>query len=448
MTFSPPGHVIFVDDDPLVRTATVQSLDLAGLNVTPFESAREALQQIDSDFNGVIVTDIRMPDIDGLQFFRAVQEIDPTIPVILITGHGDVPMAVAALRDGVDDFITKPFASNHLIASIQRGIERRRLELDNRMLRARIADDESNASPLIGESAAIVRLREAITQVAEADVDVLIEGETGVGKELVALILHRQSRRRSQPFVNVNCAALASGAASPRLMGNAPSPGRMPSPGLIEAAHRGTLFLDEVDQLDPDSQPLVLRAIEDKQVTHAGASSPSPIDVRLIAATRRNLREAVDAGQFREDFFYAINVVRLRIPPLRERRADIPLLFAHFVDEAAKQLRRSPTPMSDQTRRHLIEHDWPGNVRELRSFAFQTIVGFADKAAPLNKDDQPSLPQRVERFEASAIRSALDDCRGNAAEAMKRLGVPRKTFYDKLRRHGIDINAYRSDDRS
>lgn len=443
MTLSSSGHVILVDDDPIVLQATGQSLDLAGLNVRSYSSAREALIEINPEFDGVVVTDIRMPEIDGLQLLKAVQAIDPAIPVILITGHGDVPMAVAALHDGADDFIAKPFASGHLIASIQRGIERRRLELDNRALRTRLAQSEPQASPLIGESAAIVRLRDVIGQVADADVDVLIEGETGVGKELVALMLHRQGRRRTQPFVNVNCPSLAPGSAAPRLLGEVDGHGRKQQEGLIEAAHRGTLFLDDVEHLDTNVQPLVLQAIEDKQILTPGSGTPRPIDVRIIASARHDLRMAVESGAFREDLYYAINVVRLRIPPLRERRTDIPILFAHFVEEAVTKLGRAAPRMTDRMRRHLIDHDWPGNVRELRSFAFQALTGFEEEPRLTDGDDFPTLPERVDRFEASAIRSAIEESQGNATEAMKRLGIPRKTFYDKLRRHMIDIRSYR-----
>ncbi len=440
MTFPTPiGSVIFVDDDPVVRCATVQSLELADIDVRPFESAREALTNIERPFNGVVVSDIRMPDIDGLEFFKAVHQIDPAIPFILITGHGDVPMAVNALRDGADDFIPKPFASGHLIASIQRGLERRRLELDNRALRTMVDESSRIDSVLLGETPAMVSLREAIEQVARADVQVLIEGETGVGKELVALMLHRNSRRRGQPFINIACGALPHETAARHLFG---SVGATP-PGQIVQANRGTLLLDEIDRLDPVLQQNMLRVIEDHEVVEVGGRHPVTVDIRVIATARDDLSAAVNAGRFREDLYYAINVIRLRIPPLRERRADIPLLFAHFVDSAATQLRRKPVPMTDAVRCHLIEHDWPGNVRELKSFAFKSAVGFEGLAVQARDDNAPNLPERVGRFEASVIRSVLAECGGNAAEALVRLGIPRKTFYDKLHRHGIDIASFR-----
>lgn len=440
MTFTPLGTLIFVDDDPALRAANVQSLELAGFEVVAFDSARAALAGIDATFNGAIVSDIRMPDIDGLQFFQQVREIDPTIPFLLITGHGDIAMAVAALREGAHDFLAKPFAADHLVASVTRALERRRLELDNRALRAQL-ESPDHSSPLLGETPGIVRLRQAIERIAEADVDVLVEGETGTGKELVALMLHRGSARRANPFITVNCGAVSSEMASIQLFGGAA--GRTSEQSRIEAANRGTLFIDEIDRLDQEAQAGLLRVIEDRTVLPGGASTPRPLSLRIIVASRHDLHLAAQEGTFREDLFYAINVVRLRIPPLRERRGDIPLLFAHFLEAASVKLRRPPPPLSERHRQYLLEHDWPGNVRELRSFALQAALGFEQIAGVDEPQDEATLPVRVERFEASIIRTVLEQCRGNAAVAVARLGIPRKTFYDKLSRHGIEIKSYR-----
>lgn len=443
MTFAHKGTILLVDDDAVVLHATNQMLELEGFTVRAFEQAAEALQAIDRDFNGIVVTDIRMPEFDGLQLFKEVRAIDVTIPVIFITGHGDVPMAVSALQEGAHDFLTKPFSSAHLVASATRGLERRQLELDNRMLRRQLAATPQVKSPLVGECPAILRLIEAINTIATSDVDVLIEGETGVGKELVALMLHRQGSRRTQPFINVTCPSLGSDSSSANLVGEFDVLGRKQGPGLIEMANRGTLFLDEIDKLDPSAQAIVLNAIEERQLRGGTKMKPVPVDVRVIATSRRDLRQAVEAGAFREDLFYALNIVRLRIPPLRERKADIPLLYAHFIDEASRQLRRSVPRMTDAVRRRLIEHDWPGNVRELRSFAFQTIVGFDDVANASAPTEHRNLAQRVEQFEEATIRSTLEACNGSAGKAMELLGLPRKTFYDKLNRHQIDIASYR-----
>lgn len=444
MSFTPIGSVMFVDDDELIRTANVQALQLAGIEVAAYDGPTAALPHIPPDFNGVIVSDIRMPHIDGLQFFQMIKAIDPSIPVILITGHGDVPMAVAALKDGAHDFLAKPFAGDHLIASVQRALERRQLELDNRHLRAMVEAPVDSA--FIGQTPAIVRLREAIDQVSGADVDVLIEGETGVGKELVAMMLHRQSDRRGQPFVTVNGGALPPGISGDRqLFGDeSTDASRDARRGQIERAHRGTLFLDEIDRLDAELQAKMLRVIEEREVVPVGSATPRQVDLRIVVTSRLDLQRASQSGAFREDLFYAINIVRLRIPPLRERRNDIPLLYAHFVDEACTQFRRPPRSLSDRERRYLLEHDWPGNVRELRSFAVQSVLGLgASDANATGAEPVATLPERVGQFEAMAIRSTLEECNGSVPEALKRLGLPRKTFYDKLHRHGIVIEEFR-----
>jgi two-component system C4-dicarboxylate transport response regulator DctD len=440
-------NVLFVDDDRQLREANRQTFDLAGIAVETLSDAEAALARITPDFAGVIVSDIRMPRIDGLQLLARVKQIDAEIPVILITGHGDVPMAVAALHDGAFDFIAKPFAADHLVASTRRAIETRRLVLDNRRLRdaARIAEE---SHPLIGESAVMRRLRDAIAEIARADFDVLVEGETGTGKELVALFLHRWGPRRTRPFVAVNCGALEPAAAESELFGideTAPGAIRAPHrPGRIPGADRGTLFLDEIDSMAPAIQVKLLRVLEEREVEPVGAGRPRSIDVRFVAATKRDLAAAVAEGQFRDDLLYRLNVIRLCIPPLRERREDIPLLFAHFLSQAAEQAGQPPRPLTDAARRHLIEHDWPGNVRELRNFAFRMALGMADAPFETPEADAATLPERVARFEASLLREALAATAGDVPTAARSLGVPRKTLYDKLARHGIDPAGFRA----
>ncbi|MBS0474336.1 MAG: sigma-54-dependent Fis family transcriptional regulator, partial [Proteobacteria bacterium] len=261
--------------------------------------------------------------------------------------------------------------------------------------------------------------------------------------ELAAIMLHRRGKRRAQPFVHVDCSVIGADGSASKLIGEFDGAGRRQGPGLIEAANRGALFLDGIDKLDLASQALVLSAIEERQIRIGSKGEAIPVDARVIATSRQDLRDAVDQGQFREDLYYALNVVRLRIPPLRERKADIPLLFSHFLDEAATQLRRDPPRMNDRVRRRLIEHDWPGNVRELRSFAYQTLIGFDDQGDSAHTAIRRTLAEQVEQFEAATIRAALEETEGSASEAMQLLSLPRKTFYDKLNRHRIDIGAFR-----
>ncbi len=433
-------RVLLVDDDTVLRQALAQSFELAGIEVEAHGDPLTALEAITADFAGMVVSDIRMPGIDGIELARRVAAVDTEIPVILMTGHGDVPMAVAALKQGVFDFVAKPFAADHLIASAERALEMRRLVLDNRRLRL-AAEEAQGAYPLIGDTPVMMRLRETVRQVAQADVDVLVEGETGTGKELVALLLHRWSGRRTRPFVAVDCAALPEAIAEDELFGQAHGRNMGRQPGRIAAAHRGTLFLDEVDSMAPALQGRMLRVVEEREVRAIGAEDPQMLDLRIVATAKSDLARAVAEGRFRADLLYRLDAVRLRVPPLRERRADVPLLFAHFLREAAERFGR-PVPMIDGAiQARLLSHDWPGNVREVRNYANRVALGlFGD--SPENGDPLP-LPERVEQFEGATIRSVLEEVAGDVRAALAILGIPRKTFYDKVARHGIDLNAYR-----
>jgi two-component system C4-dicarboxylate transport response regulator DctD len=439
--FTTSQTVFFIDDDAKLREASVQSLELAGIDVESFDGAEAALARIDAGFPGIIVSDIRMPRIDGLQLFARVREIDPEIPVILITGHADVAMAIGALKDGAFDFLTKPFAADHLAAAARKALETRRLVLDNRRLRAAV---DAGDSPLIGDSPVMARLRDAIAQVARADIDVLVEGETGTGKELVALLLHRSGPRRGKPFVAVNCGALPEALAEAELFGQDPvaSPARIERIGRIEASSGGTLFLDEADSMALPVQAKLLRVLEEREVMRLGGDRPRAVNLRVVAAAKGDVQAAVGRGAFREDLYYRLNVVRLRVPPLRERRADIPQLFAHFVALATEQVGGAPFRMTDAVRRHLVDHHWPGNVRELRNFAFGAVLDLP-QAGQGAGEETASLPERVGRFEAALIGEALAASRGGIAETLALLGIPRKTLYDKMARHGIDPAAYR-----
>jgi len=442
--FTGAQTIFFVDDDAALREANVQTLDLAGLAVKAFPDAQSVLPRIEPGFSGIVITDIRMPGMDGLELRAAIHAIDPDIPVILITGHADVAMAVRALHDGAFDFLAKPFAADHLVGAARRALAHRALILDNRRLTAAAATIDS---PLIGESPAMMRLRETITQLAQADIDVLIEGETGTGKELVAHMLHRQSRRSAASLVAVNCAALPQELAETELFGSDlidRSSGKLGQAGRIRSAHRGTLFLDEIDTMHPSVQAKLLRVIEEREVQPIGASAPEPVDLRVVAATKTDLMDAVRSGDFREDLYYRLHVVKLRIPPLRERRSDIPQTFAFFLDEAAAKMGMTGFQIDDSIRRHLVEHDWPGNVRELKNFAYSVVLDLpSDPGLSAMPADAP-LTERVRRFEATIIHDTMAQTRGNIAETMARLGLPRKTLYDKMQKLGIDPKSFRA----
>ncbi|QDZ08256.1 sigma-54-dependent Fis family transcriptional regulator [Sphingomonas panacisoli] len=438
------GPVIFVEDDDELRRATLQALELAEFDVRAFARADEAVTAVTRDFAGIVVTDIRMPYMDGLELLTAVRAIDPDIPVILITGHGDIAMAVGAMRDGAADFLTKPFAADHLAAAVRRSLAHRALVMDNRHLRA-LADAPDPGEPLIGESPPMLRLRQVIRQLADADIDVLVEGETGTGKELVATMLHRQGPRRARPLIAVNCGALPDGLAEIELFGHAADSvphTRLSRTGQIAASSGGTLLLDEIDSMPLAMQARLLRVLEEREVQPIGADRPQPVDLRVVATSKVDLAEDVKAGRFRADLLYRLSTARVRVPALRERGDDVLALFAAFAGEAARQFGKADWRIDAATSGRLRRHDWPGNVRELRNAAIEAVLGVAEPSgAP--RATSKSLSARVADYEAGEIRAALTASRGRVAPVLATLGLPRKTLYDKMTRLGISPRDFR-----
>lgn len=433
------GPVVLVEDDPDLRAATRQMLRLAGFEVSAFEAAAPALAALDEGFEGPVISDIRMPGMTGLQLFDRVKALDPELPVILVTGHGDIELAVAALKDGAYDFIPKPFDAERLIGAARRAAAMRGLVLENRRLRAAAAAAPDEV-PLLGESGAMRRLREMIRDVAPMDVDVLIEGETGAGKEVVARLLHHWSARARREFVALNCGALPESVLESELFGHeagAFTGAAKRRVGRIEHADKGTLFLDEIESCPPAMQVKLLRVLETREVEPLGTNARRRLDLRVVAASKVDLGDPGARGGFREDLYYRLNVVTLRIPPLRERKEDAPLLFAHFARAAAARFGRPAPEIGPAVAARLAAHDWPGNVRELAHYAERVVLGLEPAAGPRAVSEALSLPERVERFEAEEIRAALRASGGDPRATMESLGLPKKTFYDKLRRYGI-----------
>ncbi|MBY3274331.1 sigma-54-dependent transcriptional regulator [Rhizobium laguerreae] len=438
--------VALIDDDKDLRRATAQTLELAGFSVSAYDGAKAALADLPADFAGPVVTDIRMPEIDGLQLFATLQGMDVDLPVILMTGHGDIPMAVQAIQDGAYDFIAKPFAADRLVQSVRRASEKRRLVLENRMLR-KAAEDAQENLPLIGQTPVMENLRKILRHIADTDVDVLVAGETGSGKEVVAQLLHQWSHRRKGNFVALNCGALPETVIESELFGHeagAFTGAQKRRTGRIEHASGGTLFLDEIESMPAATQVKMLRVLEMREITPLGTNEVRPVDLRVVAAAKIDLGDPAVRGDFREDLYYRLNVVTISIPPLRERRDDIPLLFSHFVARAAERFRRDVPPLSPDVRQHLASHPWPGNVRELSHYAERVVLGVegGGTAAVAPQPTDATLPERLERYEAEIIRDALSANDGDVRRTIEALGIPRKTFYDKLQRHGINRGGY------
>ena len=435
------GPVFLVDDEAHLRTACAQALDLADIPVETFEGASGVVERVGRGWPGIVVSDIKMPGVSGLDLMASVLAVDPEIPVVLVTGHGDVPMAVAAMRDGAYDFIEKPFASDQLVDSARRALEKRRLVLENRALRGALAGEGSLEQTLIGRSEPMIRLRDGIMNFAQTDADVLILGETGAGKELVARSLHDYSPRREERFVAINCGALPETLIESELFGHkagaftGASKARM---GRIQYAHGGTLFLDEIESMPLDLQVKMLRVLQDRTVQPLGGNEEVPVDVRVVAATKEDLRTLADEGRFREDLYYRLDVLTLAIPPLRDRQDDIVLLFQHFVDEACRRFDRPAQALDPEVAADLTARDWPGNVRELQNAATRHALG-TGAPAPRGEEGERPLAQQMEAVEKRLIERALAKHGGSLKATYEGLGISRKTLYDKMRKFGLSV---------
>lgn len=440
-------EIAFVDDDSDLRDANAQALRLAGFTAIPLGSAQAALDRIGADYAGVVVTDVRMPGMGGIELFQRLRALDPDIPVIVISGHADIAMAVEAMSKGVYDFIAKPYSTGRLVETLRRAVEKRALVLENRRLRA-LATASEEETALLGEAPAIMRLRQTIRDLADVDVDVLVLGETGTGKEVVANLLHRLGRRRDKPFVALNCGALPESVIESELFGyeaGAFTGAQKKRIGRIEHSSGGTLFLDELESMPPAAQVKLLRVLEMREIAPLGSNELRRVDLRVVAATKVDLGDPTQRGDVREDLYYRLNVVTLRIPPLRERRRDVPLLFAQFLARAAQKYGREVPGLDRSVERHLVENAWSGNVRELVHFAERVALGVAGSVPEARVQEDlvaANLPERLNMIEANLIREALEANRGDVRATLKMLGIPRKTFYDKLARHGIDRAAY------
>lgn len=438
------AQVIVVDDEAAIREAVQQWLELSGCDVRTCASAAEALALVDRDFPGIVVSDVRMPGSDGLQLLDKLLQVDTDLPVILVTGHGDVPMAVQALRQGAYDFIEKPFTPERLLDSVRRALDKRRLVCENRQLRQQVADKGRIESQLIGISRPMENLRRQILELAGTSVNVLIRGETGSGKERVARCLHDFSARARKAFAALNCAAIPETIFESELFGHesgAFTGAQAKRIGRIEHADGGTLFLDEVESLPLAQQVKLLRVLQEKTLERLGSNKSIQVDLRVISAAKPDLLDEVKAGRFREDLVYRLNVATLHIPPLRERREDIPLLFEHFAHEAAQRHGREAPPLAPSELARLLGHDWPGNVRELINAAERHALGLSSPP-PAERFAGQALAQQMEAFEAQCLHNALLQCQGNIAAVMEMLQLPRRTLNEKMQRHGLARGDY------
>ncbi|RMF19442.1 MAG: sigma-54-dependent Fis family transcriptional regulator [Gammaproteobacteria bacterium] len=435
--------VFLVDDEAAIRKASRQWLSLAGFEVHDFASAQEALDALPPAMQGVVVSDIRMPGMDGLSFARAIQQRDPDLPVLLVTAHGDVQTAVQAMRDGVYDFIEKPVEPDLLVDRIRRAVEKRRLVLENRHLHTLLKTGSSLERRLVGQSPAMVRLRRQVMQLAQTGVDLVINGATGTGKELVARCLHEFSPRQSAPFVAVNCGAIPEQLFESELFGRekgAFTGADSQRIGKIEHANGGLLFLDEIESMPLAFQIKLLRVLQERRLTRIGSNREIALDLWVVAATKEDLRQASDAGRFREDLYYRLNVVELHLPCLAQRQEDIPLLFEYFAQQAALRHGRDYVSPDEQFFAHLRAQDWPGNVRQLKNVAERHVLGFGevhDSVAGQPAQSGQGLNEQVQAFERQLIVNALRRHQGNIQAVLEDLKLPRRTLNNKMKQYGI-----------
>jgi DNA-binding NtrC family response regulator len=440
--------VALIDDDSAVRRSLTQTLELAGFEVIPLASAEEGLAVLGEAFLGIVITDVRLPGMDGMALMKRALQVDRTIPVILITAHGDVHLAVEAMRAGAYDFLEKPFAPERLVEVATRAMEKRALSAEVLSLRQQLAAKSGIEATLLGRSAAVQLLQRQVRQLAATDCDVMIIGETGTGKELVARCLHDHGARRERHFVAINCGGLPEALLESELFGHEVGAFTNASKkriGKFEHADGGTLLLDEIESMPMSFQVKLLRVLQERKVERLGSNDEIAVDVRVIAATKFDLRQLSEQQQFRSDLHYRLNVAVLRLPPLRERREDIPLLFEHFVLAASARHGREPEVLGEAMSQQLMSHDWPGNVRELRNVAERYVLGLAeDNLLATGETQALTLAQQMDQVEKVLIERALKRHQGRMSVTCEALGIARKTLYDKIARLHIDASDYRN----
>ncbi|MEH3084947.1 MAG: sigma-54 dependent transcriptional regulator [Xylophilus ampelinus] len=440
--------IVFVEDDAAVRASLSQTLELAGFEVVAFDAAERALAALAPGYPGIVVSDIRLSGMDGLELLGRVRAMDADIPVILVTAHGDVSLAVGAMRAGAYDFLEKPFAPERLVEVAGRALEKRALRAEVDALRQQLEQRSGIESMLLGRSPAVARLRAQILRLAATSADVMVVGDTGTGKELVARCLHRHSRRHARNFVAINCGGVPEALLESELFGHEAGSFTHATRrriGKIEHADGGTLLLDEIESMPPSFQVKLLRVLQERRIERLGSNDEIAVDVRFVTATKSDLGPGgAHAQSFRSDLYYRLNVAVLRIPSLRERREDVPLLFAHFAQLAAARHGLDVPALDPSRMQRLIAHDWPGNVRELRNAAERHVLGLQDDdPAGAGPAGPQTLAQQLDRVEKALIEQALRQHHGRPAQVCEALGLARKTFYDKVARHGIMLAAYR-----
>jgi len=455
---NPMKKILVVDDELNMRLVLKAMLKKEGYDVILASDGIEALDILKKDEVTIVVSDLKMPKMDGMELLERISESWPAIPVIIITAHGTIATAVDALKKGAFDYITKPFEQDELKNVINKAVKTKTLSEGEALFRA----DDIERYGIIGNSDIMLEVYDFIKKVAPTTTTVMITGETGTGKELIANAIHVNSPRRQNPFIKINCAAIPENLMESELFGfekGAFTGAVVGKPGKFELAHKGTLFLDEVGELSKEMQVKILTVIQDHQFERVGGIRTIKVDVRLITATNRNLRQDVKDGAFREDLFYRLNVFPIHVPPLRERREDILLLISYFLEKFNKKLGRSVKSIEPAAMELLEQYEWPGNIRELENFTERLVLmapgetislqdipnewkTAAESIAVLKSDDRKTalkdwIKNQTEEIERQMLTKVLDECGDNVTRAAKQLGMSRKGLQLKMIKYGL-----------
>jgi two-component system response regulator HydG len=445
-----PAHILVIDDDKAMRDACFQILSRQGYRVELAASAKQGLTLLERLSFETILLDLVMPDMDGLEALKKIRALDPDVEVIIITGYGTIQSAVESIKAGAFHFLSKPFVPDDLRNLVSRALGKRRLDLENLYLRQelKIKDDRNT---LVYESESMIRIMDMIARVAPTDSTVLITGESGTGKGLVAHKIHQLSQRSRRPFITVDCGTLVETLFESELFGHVKGSftgADANKIGKFELAQNGTLFFDEISNIGLEVQAKLLRAVEERKISKVGSHRVITVDVRIIAATNKDLTKAIKDGTFREDLFYRLNVVLIQMPPLRERKSDIPLLVQHFLEKYNTRLRKEMRGISPDALDLLVRHDWPGNVRELENTMERLLVlspgPYLEPAdlvfagtilTPAAEALDGTLLKDLER---NHIIQTLQRCDGHKSETARALGIDRKTLREKLKRYDLE----------
>jgi len=440
-------RILIVDDELIVREALCNYLKEDGYGAVAVEGGEEALRKVEGEDWNILFVDLKMPGMDGLEVLSRVKEIKPDLPVIIITAYATIDSAVQAMKNGAYDYIVKPFDPEAIALVVEKVVEHQNLVRENILLRERL-EEEYKFEEIIGKSRPMQEVFELVKNVAESDASVLITGESGTGKELIARAIHANSSRRYNPFITASCGAMPEGLLESELFGHergAFTGALYTKKGRFELADGGTLFLDEIGEISPKTQVDLLRVLDEKSFRRVGGIEQITVDVRIVSATNKDLRKAIQRGIFREDLFYRLNVVSIHLPPLRERREDIPLLTDHFLNKFRAETNKMIERISPKALELIMEYDWPGNVRELENAVERAVV--VGKKKEIIPEDLPFFKQGVpERTESKSLRErekhhifqVLEENGWNISKTAEDLEIDRVTLYNKIKKYNLE----------